>query len=417
MDGQSIVLYMIASIFMLVVFVVFFPRLMLFQIMYKMRKSLDKLQANANEAENMFLEGVASQPTTALKQDIEPMKNMVVSPPTGIDPTGLVPKLESVLDTSDDKMEQFVDQLATKDLDEEQEANMVMSFKGVYGTQQIYVMVRHLKELIESTKNFQLGGMMQMMLPLYEEIAESQRDATEAFVNEVPIGDSVGPLIAANFMQNEPDEIAEDVIVSEETVGDDDLLVLKSKGPGSRLGKYGDAIEQIVEDNDISKLVFVDAGMRLEGEETGKIVNGTGVLMGGPGVEKYKIEEIAADHDIPLEGFVVKQSGPQASKPMHRKIYDAVPEAVQHVEAEIAATDGTVLLVGVGNTVGVGNSVDSTEGIDQQLQPYWEEQEEESTSYFGLMQAFPMGGGGDQQLPAQFTNADNTFELFQSLVR
>ncbi|MFB6265983.1 MAG: DUF1512 family protein, partial [Candidatus Nanohaloarchaea archaeon] len=162
----------------------------------------------------------------------------------------------------------------------------------------------------------------------------------------------------------------------------------------------------------IEKIVFVDAGMRFEGEETGKVVDGAGVLMGGPGVEKFKIEEIATEHDVPLEGFIVKQSGSQASRPMHSKIYQAVPDVVEKVEAEIGDSEEPVLLVGVGNTSGVGNSRQSTTGIPNKLKPYWEEEEEEATSYFGLMKAFPMGGGGDL-----YREAENTFELFQSLVR
>lgn len=416
------------------------PRIMLYQITYKLRKSTNKLSENAQEAEATFLNGVSQRPTPEMQEELEPMKNMVVSPPTGIDPNGLVRKLESVLDFSEDKMRRFVHDMAEEDLDEEQKANLTMAFKGVYGTQQIYVMVRHFKELIESTKNYQLGGMMQMMLPLYEELAESQKAATEAFINGVPIGDSVGPLIAANFMENEPEEYAEDVLVTEETHGDKDLFVLKSNGPGSRLGKYGDAIEKLAEEQDLSKMIFVDAGMRFEGEDTGKVVDGTGVLMGGPGVEKFKIEEIASEHDIPLEGFVVKQSGPQASRPMHSKIYNAVPEAIEKVQDEIEAAEGDqVLLIGVGNTAGIGNSKKSTEDVPEKLKEYWAEEDEESTSYFGIMKAFPMGGGGDQhgrfsslsgltammrpgfgtgtRAATEKLGPENTFQLFQSLVR
>ncbi len=432
--GEGGFLQMLLSFLMLIAFFIFFPRIMLFQIMYKMRKSVDKLEENATEAEELFFDSVTTNPTGDMRDDMDAMKNMVVSPPTGIDPNGLVHKLESILDFSEDKMERFVHDMAGEDMGEEQKANVTMGFKGVYGSQQIYVMVRHFKELIEDTKNFQLGGMMQMMLPLYEEIAESQKAATEAFVNGVPIGDSVGPMIAASFMENEPEEAAEDVIYTEETYEDKDLLVLKSNGPGSRLGKYGDAIDDLVENHDIGKIIFVDAGMRFEGEDTGKVVDGTGVLMGGPGVEKFKIEEIASEHNIPLEGFVVKQSGPQASRPMHSKIYDAVPNAIERIEDEIVDTDGTVLLVGVGNTVGIGNSKDSIQDLPGKLEEYWEEEDEESTSYFGLMKAFPMGGGdqygGMHALLSRVhptmaikTNArqklgpKNTFELFQGLVR
>lgn len=413
MGGENSLLMMIINVVFLLGFFALLPRIIIMRSLQKIGKTLTSLEDNATATEEMFLQGVAGGTGEELRERMDPMKNMVVSPPTGIDPAGLVDKLEHFLEISDDKMERFVESLSDSELGEKEKANLSMAFKGVYGSHQIFVLIRHFKNLIEDTKNMQLAQMMQMMLPLYEEIAEAQKEATEAFVNGIPVGDSVGPLVVAEFMEEEPEELAEDVVVSEEEFDGETLYVLKSNGPGSRLGKYGDAIEQVMEENDVEKIIFVDAGMRFEGEETGKVVDGAGVLMGGPGVEKFKIEEVAEDHDVPLEGFIVKQSGPQASRPMHSKIYDAVPEAVERVEDEIGGSDGTVLLVGVGNTVGVGNAKESTADIPEKLRPYWEDEEEESTSYFGMMKAFPMGGGGDMY----GRGSQNTFEVFRKIVR
>ncbi len=411
--GDGGIMQFVLQMVLLIAFFMLFPRIMVFQSMYKIRKSLNAMEENAQETEQIFLDAVAGAATPDLEKRLEPMKNMVVSPPTGIDPAGLVDKLELVLDTSDDKMGRFVDDLVDRDLDDREKADLTMGFKGLYGAHQIYVLIRHLKLLIEDTKSLQLAGMLQMMLPLYQEIAESQKQATEAFVNGIPIGDAVGPLVAAKFLDGEVEEAAEDVVVGHTEVDGTDLHVVKSNGPGARLGKYGDAIDRVVAEEDVEHMIFVDAGMRYEGEETGTVVDGTGVLMGGPGVEKFKIEEIAEDHDIPLDGYIVKQSGPQASRPMHSKIYEAVPETVEKVKDQVRDSDAdSILLVGVGNTAGVPNSKQATSSIPNKLKPYWEEEEEESTSYFGLMKAFPMGGG-------DFYGGDaaDTFDLFQRLVR
>lgn len=373
------------------VFFLFFPKLMLMQIVYKIKNSLVDLENYSQEAESIFLNKISQRPSSKLKEGLKPMKSMVVSPPISLDPQGLVRKLEHVLDSSEDKMKDYIESIAP-DKDEEEKANLLMGFKGVYGTYQLFVVVRHFQKLIKETNNYQLGSMLQMVLPVYKELAEAQKDATKAFINEVPIGDSVGPLLAAKFMENEGEEIAEDIVHSEQKVKDKKLHVLKSKGPGARLGKYGNAVEEVLETEDISKIVTVDAGMRFEGEETGKVVVGSGVLMGGPGVEKYKIEEVASDHDVPLDGFVIKQTGPQASKPMHHKIYSSVKRIEAQVKKIIKKTEDNVLLIGVGNTVGVGNSKEAVRGIHNKLRKYWEEQEEETTSYFGLMKAFPVGG-------------------------
>jgi hypothetical protein len=387
------------------------PKIMLKRILGKLQQAMNHMEANLQEAEDMFLHTVEDDPSPELRQSLEPMKNMVFSPPSNLDPAGMFDKMERVLDSSEDKMDRYVDNIAP-DADEEEKANLQMAFKGVYGSQQIYVLMRHFKELIAETKSFQIGNMVKMMLPLYKEISDSQRKATEAFVNGVPIGDTVGPLVVAKLTENEPEEVAKNIIMSREELDGNEYIVLKSKGPGARLGKYGDAVEQIMADEDIERIVTVDAGMRYEGEKTGSLVEGTGVMMGGPGVEKGKIESVASEHDTPLEGYIIKQSGPEASQPMHKKIWDAHQKAVNKLRDEIRNADGTPLIVGVGNTCGAGNTKDEIDGLKEKLKPYWAQQEEETTSYFGLMKAFPMGGG-DQH---RFT-ANNTFQLFQRIVR
>jgi len=387
------------------------PKIMLKRILGKLQQAMNHMEANLQEAEDMFLHKVEDDPSPELRQSLEPMKNMVFSPPSNLDPAGMFDKMERVLDSSEDKMDRYVDNIAP-DADEEEKANLQMAFKGVYGSQQIYVLMRHFKELIAETKSFQIGNMVKMMLPLYKEISDSQRKATEAFVNGVPIGDTVGPLVVAKLTENEPEEVAKNIIMSREELDGNEYIVLKSKGPGARLGKYGDAVEQIMADEDIERIVTVDAGMRYEGEKTGSLVEGTGVMMGGPGVEKGKIESVASEHDTPLEGYIIKQSGPEASQPMHKKIWDAHQKAVNKLRDEIRNADGTPLIVGVGNTCGAGNTKDEIDGLKEKLKPYWAQQEEETTSYFGLMKAFPMGGG-DQH---RFT-ANNTFQLFQRIVR
>ncbi len=411
LTGDFSPLQVLISIGIMILFFALLPRLISFQAIYKLKAALEDIKENSQQAETMFLKNVAGKPTKEMKKSLEPMKNMVVSPPASMDPAGLFNKMEHVLDSSEDKMKDFVKSL-NPEMGEEELANNSMAFKGVYGSHQIYVILRHFKEIIEETRNYQLGNMIGMVLPVYRELSEAQKGATEAFVNEIPIGDTIGPIIAASMIENEEsvEEAAEDIIVSEESIDDSEYIVMKSKGPGARLGKYGNAVESVADEHDIEKIITVDAGMRFEGEETGTIVDGVGVMMGGPGVEKSKIEEAAMNNEIPLEGFIVKQSGPQASKPMHKKIWDAREEAVNILKDEIRNSEGKLLIIGVGNTCGAGNSQESLEGIEKDLKPYWEDQEEDASSYLGLMKAFPMGGG-------DAFDGRNTFEIFQNLVR
>jgi len=377
----------------------FFPKIMLWQIDRKMRGVLDSLDTYRNTTENMFREKFTDNFNGSTQNKFESLKNTKFSQPTGIDPAGMVGKLEHVLDTSENKFKRFVDHNADTEKEEEL-ADLNMAFKGVMGTHQIYKVVRHFRQLIKGTQNIQLVGLVRMMLPVYEEIAESQKDATRAFLDQAPIGDAIGPLVAAKMITEEPEEISENIVHSEEEIEDQTVHVIKSDGPGARLGKYGDAIDSLAEETDLDAIVTVDAALKFEGEETGTVNEGVGVMMGGPGVEKTKIEEAATEHDIPLEGVVIKQNAPEASKAMKKEIFDSYQEAVAKAEELAQEYDGEVAIVGVGNTCGVGNTKESTRGIHNSLRKYWkeyEQEDEDEVSYMGMMSILPAGGEQLQQ--------------------
>ncbi len=383
----------------------FLPRIMIWQTDRKLRSALVDLETYKNDAESMFLKTFTDRMTPSLEKKFQSMKDFKFSAPTGIDPAGMVRKLEHVLDNSEHKFDRFIERNADTD-DEEELANLNMAFKGVMGTHQVYKVLRHFRQLINKTKNFQLIGLIQMMLPIYKEIAESQKEATRAFVDEAPIGDAIGPLVAARMMEEEPEEVAEDIVCGKVELEEQNAFVLKSSGPGARLGKYGDAIDQLADDKDLDAIITVDAAAKFEGEETGDVAEGVGVMMGGVGVEKTKIEEAATEHDIPLEGIIIKQSPPEASKPMKKEIYESNQEAVDKVEEIAAEFEGDVVVAGVGNTCGVGNTSEATQDVPERLESYWkeyEEEEEEDVSYIGLLGAFP--GGGDQSKLEEVANS------------
>ncbi|MFB6191215.1 MAG: DUF1512 family protein [Candidatus Nanohaloarchaea archaeon] len=390
----AIIQTLISLLFLGMIF--FFPRIMMWQVDRKLKSLLVDLDTYRNDAEMMFLKKLDPHQSKAFQRKFDSMKDFKFSAPTALDPAGMVQRLENVLDASEDKFDRFVQNNTDTD-DEEELANLNMAFKGVMGTNQIYKVMRHFRQLISKTKTFQLIGIVQMMMPIYEEIAEAQRDATRAFVDQAPTGDGIGPLVAAKMITGDAEEISEDIVHSEEEVDGQEVHVLKSKGPGARLGKYGDAVNTLAEENDLEAIITVDAAGKFEGEETGKVSEGVGVMMGGAGVEKSKIEDAATGHDIPLEGVAIMQSPAEASKPMKKAIYEAWNPAVEKTEEILKEFDGPVAVVGVGNSCGVANSRDATSGIHSKLQKYWKEyeEEEEEVSYQGLLGAMP---GGDSAM-------------------
>ena len=137
------------------------------------------------------------------------------------------------------------------------------------------------------------------------------------------------------------------------------VILVRAKGPGSRVGKPGEAIEKIVEERkgEISRIIMIDAAGKLEGETTGDIVEGVGAAIGDPGPEKYKIEEVAVKYKIPVDAILVKESIEEAVMPMKKEIADAadkVSERVRQLIKDRTEPGSTILVAGIGNTVGVG---------------------------------------------------------------
>ncbi len=104
-------------------------------------------------------------------------------------------------------------------------------------------------------------------------------------------------------------------------------------------------------------IITIDAGLKLEGEESGKIVEGIGVAIGGTGVDKYKIEEIAKVKGIPLYAIVIYESIVEAITPMREaiaKAADKIVEKVKQIINEKIEEGATVIVAGIGNSVGIG---------------------------------------------------------------
>ena len=136
------------------------------------------------------------------------------------------------------------------------------------------------------------------------------------------------------------------------------VAVTKAKGPGGNVGKPGDAVAKLIEEYDrkVSLIVMVDAGLKLEGEDSGYVVKGVGAAIGGVGVEKFKIQELATKYDIPVYAMIVRQSLKEVLSPMTDALIDSVDVVLKRlgrVIREQTKEGGTVLVVGIGNTIGI----------------------------------------------------------------
>jgi len=102
---------------------------------------------------------------------------------------------------------------------------------------------------------------------------------------------------------------------------------------------------------------MIDAALKLEGEKPGEVAEGVGAAISGPGTEQYKIEESVLKYKIPINAVVIKQDIGDAVSPMRKEIFEAAEVAldrVRRVIKERTKEGDTVIIAGIGNTIGVG---------------------------------------------------------------
>src|SRR2546425_646534 len=223
------------------------------------------------------------------------------------------------------------------------------------------------QKFVDSILRFQMdkktGGIMalaqlQMALPMIMEEAEAYGAAIDAFAKAEPIGDGVGPLVVSQITAGrQGNELVKDTMVYDVDFEGRRVWVVRAKGPGGNVGKPGLAVEKLIQESGpISLVVTVDAALKFEGEPSGDVAEGIGAAIGGARTERDHIEASASKNQIPLLAVVVKMSSKEAISAITLLVKTGVAAAVSRVQNEIRSKSKpgeSIILVGVGNTIGV----------------------------------------------------------------
>jgi len=279
--------------------------------------------------------------------------------PVNLDPYGIVEKIRHILYTAQEEVEGEVARIASKGsrVDVQNLTNLV---EAVRALNYLYKVINHYYLIARKFKSLWLILQLNALLPFVLEEIKALEGAVKAFRNGLPIGDSAGPYVVASLARRfgavrryEP--VKDTEIFHVEHKGRR-IYLAKARGPGGTVGHLDEALKWILERDEVSLIVSVDAALKLEGEETGLISHGFGVAMGGIGVERFRIEEMATKRRIPLYAVLIKMSEWEASSIMSEKVYRAADKAVGIVHDVLlnkCAPGSTAVVLGVGNTIGV----------------------------------------------------------------
>ncbi len=358
--GDSNIIGTIAWFGFFIVMMFFYPKLMLMQMMGKLEGTAVMLEGYTQRARQIVTRRITKEPSSELKEKIGNFMEFFAVEPVNVDPYGIINKLSHLVEQVEGKFKDFSKEVAPR-MSPEEQASLVGGMSGAITLNQISKIVRHIVETVRKTKSLQLALVLQMQMPFIEKIAKSMLNGTETMSNGWPMGDSAGPMVAAKLIGDSRGKEIRDTIIVRKKIQGRNVVILKAKGPGGRLGKEWEIVEKEVRRGKIAKILSIDAAGKLEGETTGSLAEGVGIAMGS--FYRAYIENIATEKKVPIESIAIKMAPEEAIMNMPLDVLKAVPRAVQLVEQNIKNTkkSGSIIVLGVGNTSGVGNDRKSIE--------------------------------------------------------
>jgi hypothetical protein len=344
---------------------IFGQRLQLINVLRDIDRKLFRLKLMRDDVRQRTISALKQAGTDLTDEELEKRLDAILDyfyiPPESMDPAGVVYKLEHILEIGENRFEDQVAALVKTD-DLHRVKTLTNLVEVARAMNLIYRIVRHYYLLGRKTSNYFLAIQVQMMMPMILELAEAYRQASFAFYNGQPIGDGAGVLVAAKLAREikavTVDESIKDTTVMLGEWEGRKVYIIRAKGPGGTVGRPGEAVKKVIEmEGRVDTVITIDAALKLEGEETGKIAEGAGVAIGGPGIDKFKIETIAKEKNVSLYAIAIFQSIAEAITPMRESISKATEQALEKVKEIIrkyVPERGVVIVAGIGNTVGIG---------------------------------------------------------------
>ena len=358
MGDDSNPLMMLIWILPIILFVFYGQRIQLIITSGDIKKKLVQLEQFRNDSRSALIEYIKKD--LAVKDDITQKLDRIFDyftiMPIDIDPNGIIPKIHRLIrsreDTTRKQIQSLLSEIDTMEITKIQNLLEIVTY-----LQLLHRIVRHLFLTAKKQNNYPLILPLQMMLPFIMEQAEALKDAVPAFKLGQPIGDGIGPLVVGEMMLDTKKQKVEfETVYSESKFDGRKLILLKAEGPFATVGRPAEAAEFLVEKYKPNIIVMIDAALKLEGEDSGTVSHGFGAAIGGIGTDRFKIEELATKFDIPIFSIVVKQSVKEAITLMKKEIANQtenVKSQVHEVITDNTTNDQTVLVIGVGNTLGV----------------------------------------------------------------
>ena len=358
MGDETNPLMMLIWILPIILFVFYGQQIQLLVTSREIKKGIKKLNGFSLNSKKELIDYVKKNidstvdPTKKIEQFLDYFTIM----PVDMDPNGIVEKVRHTVRSREDYTRNHVKSLSPN-LNEIELSRIQTLLEIASSLQMIHKIVNHMFLTAKKQKNYPLILPVQMILPFLMEHAKAMDAAIPAFKTGQPLGDGIGPMVVGKMML----DVQKEIISFQTTLAKINykgrkLFLLKAEGPASTVGRPDDALQKIVNDNKIDAVIMIDAALKMEGEDSASVARGFGAAIGGIGTEKFQIEHITTQNNIPVFSIVIKQSVTEAITLMTKDIADQADNVRSQVYEMIMenTTEGqSVVVIGVGNTAGV----------------------------------------------------------------
>lgn len=358
MSDDTNPIMMLIWIIPIIIFVFYGQRIQLYITSGEIKKGIKKLALFRDESKTQLIEYVQKnlEPQGDPTKKINRFLDYFTIFPVDMDPNGIVDKVHHTVRSREDYTRKHIKLLLPK-IDDYELSKVQTLLEIASSLQMIHKIINHMFLTAKKQNNYPLILPLQMLLPFIIEQAEAMREAIPTFKKGQPVGDGIGPMIVGHMMLDYSKEIvAFQTVLARTEFKNRNLFLLKAQGPDSTVGRPADALEKITSQNKIDAIIMIDAALKMEGEDSASIAQGFGAAIGGIGTERFQIEAIATTKNIPVFSIVIKQSVKEAITLMTKEIadtFDSVTSQVYEMIEENVKEHQSVLIIGVGNTVGV----------------------------------------------------------------
>ena len=347
--------------FAFIVYLFYAQKIQALQMLRQVEVTVRKVKVIKDEAKNETIKTIneIGKPSTDIATRVERIMDSFDIPLESLDPAGIVDKMDHYQKTNKHMYDHEVKALAPSATEAERN-NIENLIEVSQALNMFYKILRHYYLLGKKTMNIYVIMQVQMILPQVIQMVEAYSAGIQAFKDGIPIGDSVGPIVAAKLMRGYEAKLTADEWVQAEVPYEGRmLLVMKAQGPGGSVGNPDEGLIKAIEERQgaVKMIITIDAAGKLEGEPVGAVREGVGAAIGGSGKEKYKMEEISVKYKIPMHAVAIMQGMEHVVAPLVETLFDATDKAVESVKMIVlnySEPGDTVVVMGIGNTIGVG---------------------------------------------------------------